>query len=247
MLGVTDAATLHAFSQGSVLRVDHDVVPSPVTLTAADGRDARLPAVDVRTGTVGVLGTHALAPGVADRLGYTRTSSASVIIDLERPIRPGDLARAHAVALRHVGPGLRVWASPGGDCCSSTRRLPSSRSESASPSPYPSSASSPRSPGEAHTELAVLDAVGMSPRRRRRFAAASVGLLATFAAALALPAGLIPSVLYMRAGSRGVPGGSLVSVPTAGIAVAVLGVPTLLAAVAWLTAGRPRPVAALRR
>ena len=99
---------------------------------------------------------------------------------------------------------------------------------------------------EAHSELAVLDAVGISPRRRRRFAAAGVGLLAAIATALALPAGLIPATLYMRAGSTHVPGGSIISIPTAAIASAAIGVPLLLAVIAWLTAGRPRPLAALR-
>jgi hypothetical protein len=99
---------------------------------------------------------------------------------------------------------------------------------------------------EAGHELAVLDAIGIAPNRRRRFAAASTGLLAAYASTLALPAGLIPALLYLRADSSSLPGGTAVTLPWPALATVLAGVPLTLAALAWVTAGRPRPHAALR-
>ena len=214
-------------------------------MTAADGTEQQLPVIDARTGTVGVLGIVAVAPDVAVSLGLTRVSSLSVIVDLGRPVRDGDLARAHAVALGAVGPDVQIWTSDGGDCCN-TRRVTFTVLGVGLAIALPVLglvAALTRS--EAHTELAVLDAVGIAPRRRRRFAAIGMGLLATFATILAIPAGLIPAVLYMRADSAR-PRGSIISIPTSAIAALTVGVPLLLAGVGWLTAGRPRPLAALR-
>jgi hypothetical protein len=99
---------------------------------------------------------------------------------------------------------------------------------------------------EMQAELAVLDPVGIAPRRRRRFAAASVGLLATFATALVIPAGLIPATLYLRADSPRIAGGSIIRVPASAIAALMVGVPLMLAAIGWLSAGRRHALAALR-
>jgi hypothetical protein len=66
-----------------------------------------------------------------------------------------------------------------------------------------------------------LDAVGIGPRPRRRFAAADVGLLTTFAR----PAGLVPATLYLRADSPRIAGGSIISVPASAIAALMVGRP----------------------
>jgi hypothetical protein len=59
-------------------------------------------------------------------------------------------------------------------------------------------------------------------------------------------AGVIPAALYLRAGDPRITTGLDVTVPIGAIAVVLLGVPAVLAALGWLTAGRPRPLAALR-
>ena len=202
VLGVTDRPTQEAFARGSVLRIDRGAVSSPAELTTADGTEQQLPTVDVHTGTVGVLGVLAVSPDLAGRLGFTHTASLSVILDLGRPIHESDLARAHAAALRTVGPGSQIWTSTeDGDCCNKglvTLAVLGFGLAIALPV-IGLVAALTRS--EAQAELAVLDAVGIAPRRRRRFAAAGVGLLATFATVLAIPAGLIPATLYLRADS----------------------------------------------
>jgi putative ABC transport system permease protein len=243
VLGVSDTSTLEAFAHGSALRIEREAVPSPAPVTVADGTEQEIPVVDVRTGTVGVLGTFAVPPDVAGRLGLTHVTQLSVIVDLGRPVRGHDLARAHATALRTIGPGSQIWTSTrDGQCCNKgliTLAVLGFGLAIALPV-LGLVAALTRS--EAQAELAVLDAVGIAPRRRRRFAAAGMGLLAGFATALALPAGLIPAALYLRADSPRIPGGSVVSVPTAAIAALMVGVPLALAAIGWLTAGRARPL-----
>jgi putative ABC transport system permease protein len=247
VLDVSDAPTLEAFAGGSALRIDRGAVPSPATVTAADGTGAQIPVVDVRTGTVGVLGVLAVSPELAGRLGLTRTMSLSVIVDLGRPAQDDDLARAHAAALRAIGPGYTIWtATEDGACCNKRLVTDIVLGVGLAIALPVLGLVAALARSEAQAELAVLDAVGISPRRRRRFAAAGMGLLAAFAAALAVPAGLIPAVLFMRADSPRVPGGSVISVPTGAIAALVLGVPLALAAIGWITAGRPHPLAALR-
>ena len=241
VLGVTDAPTLKAFgSGGTALRIERQAVPDPARITAADGTEQRIPVVDVHTGTVGVLGTLAIPPDVAGRLGLIEVTQLSVIVDLGRPVGEHDLARAHAAALRTIGPGSQIWTSTqDGQCCDKrviTLAVLAFGLAIALPV-LGLVAALTRS--EAQAELAVLDAVGIAPRRRRRFAAAGMGLLAAFATALALPAGLIPATLYLRADRPPIPGGSIISVPTAAIAALTAGVPLALAAIGWLTAGRP--------
>jgi putative ABC transport system permease protein len=238
VLGVTDTPTLEAFAHGSALRIERQAVPSPAAITAADGTEQQVPVVDVRTGTVGVLGTLAVPPDVAGRLGLTHVTQLAVILDLGRPVREHDLARAHATALRTLGPGSQIWtATQDGQCCNKRLITLAVLAFGLAIALPVLGLVAALTRSEAQTELAVLDAVGIAPRRRRRFAAAGMGLLAAFATALALPAGLIPAALYLRADSPRIPGGSVISVPTAAIAMLMVGVPLALAAIGWLTAG----------
>jgi putative ABC transport system permease protein len=247
VLGVTDTPTLEAFAQGSVLRIDRGAVSSPATLATADGTRQQVPTVDVHTGTVGVLGVLAVSPDVAGRLGYTHTTSLSAILDLGRPIRDSDMARAHAAALRTIGPGSQIWTSTEpGECCNKRLVTLAVLGFGLAIALPVLGLVAALTRSEAQAELAMLDTVGIAPRRRRRLAAAGMGLLAMFATALATPAGLIPATLYLRADSPRIPGGSIISVPAGAIAAVMVGVPLALAAIGWLTAGRPRPVTALR-
>jgi hypothetical protein len=229
------------------LRIEREAVPSPATVTAADGTAQQVPVVDVRRGTVGVLSPLALPPDVAGRLGLTEVTQYSVIVDLGRPVREHDLARAHATALRTTGRGSQIWtATRDGECCDKGLITLMALGFGLAIALPVLGLVAALTRSEAQAELAVLDAVGIAARRRRRFAAAGMGLLAAFATALAVPAGLVPAVLYLKADSPRIPGGSVISVPAAAIATLVVGVPLVLAVIGWATAGRPRPLAVLR-
>lgn len=247
VLDITQTEAIEALDRGEGLRIDSGALSSPAAITAADGTEQEVPTVDITTGTVGVLDALAISPQAADRLGLTYTTSLSVIVDLGRPVREDDLPRAHAVALAGVDPRLQIWAgAEDGNCCGKRTFAFAALGLGLAIALPVLGLVAALVRSEARAELAVLDATGIAPRRRRRFAAAGMGLLAAFASILAVPAGLIPAVLYLQAGGADVTTGSRISIPLTAIATVVLGVPLALAGIGWLTAGRPRPLVALR-
>jgi putative ABC transport system permease protein len=95
---------------------------------------------------------------------------------------------------------------------------------------------------ESRRDRAIVTAVGASPRTRRALAGASACVVAAAAGALAVPAGLIPVVVFRIAQDRGYP----IVVPWAPIAIALLGVPLIAGLAAAVASRRPSALALLR-
>lgn len=91
---------------------------------------------------------------------------------------------------------------------------------------------------ETKAEMATLHALGISPLRRRRLAAAAAGVLALVAGALAVPTGLVPAVAFLDAKYKtGVE--PVIAIPWLLVAAEVVGLTLVMAATGWLAAGRP--------
>jgi FtsX-like permease family protein len=98
---------------------------------------------------------------------------------------------------------------------------------------------------EARDDLAVLEALGASPRTRRALAAASAWLLTELGALLGVAVGLSP--LLVQRASRSFPTLYPMAVPWPTLALVVLVIPAVAAATAALTAGGSGPSPAERR
>jgi hypothetical protein len=90
---------------------------------------------------------------------------------------------------------------------------------------------------EARDDLAVLDALGASPRTRRALAAASAWLLTELGALLGVAVGLSP--LLVQRASRLLPTRYPMAMPWPTLALVLLVIPAVAAAAAALTTGRP--------
>jgi hypothetical protein len=90
---------------------------------------------------------------------------------------------------------------------------------------------------EARDDLAVLEALGASPRTRRALAAASAWLLTELGALLGVGVGLSP--LLVQRASRPLPTLHPMTMPWPTLALALLVVPALAGAAAALTGGGP--------
>jgi putative ABC transport system permease protein len=276
LLGITDERALEVLRQGGVVRPeatgtsdppgtdptpspatgtigspttpseDMDPASSPTTVTAADGRRHQLPAVDVTGVAARRLAGLTVSPETASRLGLNHTSSLLVLVDLGRPVRQDDLVRAHAAALPVTRGEATIDAiGVSGRSDRTLLTVAVALGLGVALPVFVLVAALTRS--EARGELAILDAVGIAPLSRRRLTAAGTGLVASVASLLALPAGLIPAVLYLQADGPGAPGEPSVTVPWLAVALLVLSAPLALTLTGWLTAGQPRPLAAFRR
>jgi ABC-type lipoprotein release transport system permease subunit len=98
---------------------------------------------------------------------------------------------------------------------------------------------------EARDDLAVLEALGASPRTRRALATASAWLVTELGALLGAAAGLSP--LLVQRAVRSLPTPYPMGVPWLTLALVVLAVPAVAAAAAALTAGGSSPPPAERR
>lgn len=98
---------------------------------------------------------------------------------------------------------------------------------------------------EARDDLAVLEALGASPRTRRALAAASAWLLTELGALLGVAVGLSP--LLVQRASRSFPTLYPMAVPWPTLALVVLVIPAVAAATAALTAGGSAPLPPGRR
>lgn len=98
---------------------------------------------------------------------------------------------------------------------------------------------------EARDDLAVLEALGASPRTRRALAAASAWLLTELGALLGAAAGLSP--LLVQRAVHSLPARNPMAVPWPTLALVVLAVPAVAAAAAALTTGGSSPSPAERR
>jgi putative ABC transport system permease protein len=95
---------------------------------------------------------------------------------------------------------------------------------------------------ESRRDRAILAAVGAAPRTRRALAGASAWVVAAVAGSLAVPAGLVPVVVFRMAQTRDYP----IIVPWAAIVVAILVVPMIAGGIAAAGSREPKPMSLLR-